>query len=110
MSTITGQRGNGANGADDGRANYLQTEHRLTRLEIEHRDIIRRMDNVEAGQISRHERERERDKAYAQTVTIVKRLMRDVEKLSSDQQRFIIGAALALGGIVISILRAKLGV
>jgi len=87
----------------------IETERRLTTLEQGFRDHDRRLAKVEGMREDMERRDMARERALTKLGTQVARLVKDFEKLSGDQQRFIIGAALTAGGLLFQVFRAKVG-
>lgn len=84
-------------------------ERRIMALEFGRGDLDKRLQSVEETVETMASTESENRAKLAVLTTKLARLSKDFEKLSGDYQRFIISAALALGGIVVSIVRSKLG-
>lgn len=92
-----------------GALDAVEVERRLTGLEYGQASLEGRLTRVEdfRGEMAR--RDMDRAQALAKIQTQVARLVKDFDKLSGDQQRFIIGAALSIGGVLVGIFRAKIG-
>lgn len=98
-------------------------ERRLTGLEKDRDHIVSRIRNVEELQIQQAEKAAEQKQVLDRTVSASNWMLKDlvsvratVAKMQADQQRFVYGAALALGGLLLQLgsfalqaLRVKLG-
>lgn len=107
----------------NGTAAAVQLEHRLTNVERRDDMITQRLDSVETTQREHLRREKDRDRVITRleaasnwTLKELASVRELVTKLQADQQRFVLGAALGLGGLLLQVgsfalqaLKAKLG-
>lgn len=98
-------------------------ERRLTGLEKDRDHIVSRIRNVEELQIQQAAKAAEQKQVLDRTVSASNWMLKDlvsvretVAKMQAEQQRFVLGAALGLGGLLLQLasfglqaLRAKLG-
>lgn len=99
-----------------GNTDDLRRESRLTRLETGMVHLVERIEDIEEQQAARFLRERGRDQAISSIKETLKgyyreseRLARQIDRMEADQKRFLIGIALALGGIIWGAVRLKVG-
>lgn len=94
----------------------LLAERRFTQLEMGHRDILRRVFDLEAhareAEVSDHNRDRNQDKIEALHQGVVQKieaLAARITRIEAENKRIIAGSLMGALGILYQILKPKLG-